>query len=128
MRLLLDTHVFLWMADDRERLSPQVAAAIRSPDNDLFLSVASVWELQIKAGLGKLDFGSSLPEAIARQRRENRLRLLAVISPDVFALQQLPDIHRDPFDRLLVATARARGLTLVTCDPQIAKYQVPTLW
>ena len=127
MRLLLDTHAFLWMDAESSRLPAAVVDAIDTPGAIVFLSVASVWEIQIKSAAGKLDLGRPLDEII-RTQREAGLHILPVTLRHVFALDGLPDHHRDPFDRLLVAQAIEGRLTFVTCDPQIARYAVSTLW
>ncbi len=128
MNLLLDTHTFLWMDAAPWELSLDAAAALSDPDNVLLLSVASVWEAQIKYGLGKLPLSRSLRSIVRDHQSRSGLNVAPIGLKDVFALEGLPGLHRDPFDRLLIATAKARELTLVTCVPQIARYPVPTLW
>lgn len=127
MRLLLDTHAFLWMDARSSRLPAAAVEAIDAPDATVFLSVASVWEIQIKSSGGRLRLDRPLDEII-RAQRDAGLRILPVMLRHVFALDHLPDHHRDPFDRLLIAQAIRDRMTLVTCDPQIARYPVPTLW
>jgi PIN domain nuclease of toxin-antitoxin system len=127
VKLLLDTHAFLWMDARSARIPAAVAQAVKDPTNDVFLSVASLWELQIKVSIGKLHLDRSLQE-IVRDQRSVGLRILPIKLRHVYALDGLPGHHRDPFDRLLVAQAIRDGLTLVTADPQIARYSVPTLW
>lgn len=128
MNLLLDTHTFLWLADAPRHLSEPATRTIGDPANVLWLSVASIWEIQIKARTGKLELGSSLSKAIVKQRRRNGVKILPIRLRHVLALDRLPDHHRDPFDRILIAQAVCDRMTLVTCDPQIGRYGVPTLW
>ena len=129
MKLLLETHAFIWMDDDASgRLSEAARDAIADGSNSLFVSVASIWELQIKTASGKLGLNRSLKELVIDQGEHNGVELLPIRSRHVFMLDWLPDHHRDPFDRMLIAQAVRDDLTLVTCDPQIARYPVPTLW
>ncbi|MGC1275966.1 MAG: type II toxin-antitoxin system VapC family toxin [Planctomycetaceae bacterium] len=128
MNLLLDTHVFLWMETAPWELSTAATEALSDPDNSLLISVAGVWEAQIKASLGKLPLSRPLKAILRDHCSQLGIAVLPVAPGDVFALDRLPDHHRDPFDRLLVATALARDLILVTADPQIARYPVATLW
>lgn len=106
--------------------SPSHRAACEDPANTLLLSVASVWELQIKLQLGKLQLLRPLPTLIARQEANNSL-LLPIALRHIFALAELPYHHRDPFDRLLIAQARAEHATLVSVDENFARYDVPLL-
>jgi PIN domain nuclease of toxin-antitoxin system len=127
MRLLLDTHVFIWWADDPERLSPAALAALEDEANELLLSVASVWEMQIKIQLGKLKLSLPLKELIKNQQETNNLTVSPVALPHVLALEALPFHHKDPFDRLLIAQSIEEGLTLVTADSQFSAYSVKLL-
>lgn len=122
-RYLLDTHAFLWAVNGDRRLSPSVAALIRHPDNASYVSVASVWEISIKAGLGKLP-GLNDPEALIN---DARLRLLDIDISHAQQVAHLPHHHRDPFDRMLIAQAQVEGLTLITDDWKIEQYDTPTL-
>jgi PIN domain nuclease of toxin-antitoxin system len=127
MRLLLDTHVFIWWADDPEKLSPAALAALEDEANELLLSVASVWEMQIKIQLGKLKLGLPLKELIKNQQETNNLTVSPVALPHVLALEALPFHHKDPFDRLLIAQSIEEDLTLVTADSQFSAYSVKLL-
>lgn len=127
MRLLLDTHVFIWWADDPEKLSPAALAALEDEANELVLSVASVWEMQIKIQLGKLKLSLPLKELIKNQQETNNLTVSPVALPHVLALEALPFHHKDPFDRLLIAQSIEEGLTLVTADSQFSAYSVKLL-
>ena len=128
MRLLLDTHVFMWWDSDQSRLPGHVFAACKSSANSLHLSLASVWEMQIKHQLGKLPIGQPLGELLRDHQTRNALRLEPVTLPDILALSTLPPHHRDPFDRILIAQAKHGGFRLVSCDPEIARYDVEVLW
>ncbi|MFO0686139.1 MAG: type II toxin-antitoxin system VapC family toxin [Sandaracinus sp.] len=123
MRLLLDTHVVLWAVSEPERLSEPARKAFLAPRNTLYFSVVSAWEMEIKRSLGKLDVPSSFDEELARLRLEE----LPVRLAHTRGLRELPDHHRDPFDRLLVAQARAESLVIVTADPLVSRYPVRTM-
>ena len=128
MKLLLDTCTFLWLAGGGRSLSQTAAGAVRDPSNEVFLSAVSTWEIVVKSGMGRLP----LPEPPDRLiLTERRLRGIAALSFDEdSALQglRLPQLHRDPFDRLLIAQAIALGLAIVTPDPLIAQYPVRVIW
>ncbi len=128
MRYLLDTHAFIWMDNQPTRLSPRVAALCQNQVNTLLLSVASVWEMQIKLHLGKLSLPAPLSDIIKNQQQTNGIVLLPVELTHVLGLSGLPDHHKDPFDRLLVAQANTEKLTLITDDPRIAQYPVQVVW
>lgn len=127
MRLLLDTHVWLWLQVSPERLGARAFEAVSSTANELVLSAASAWEIAIKYRLGKLP----LPEPPARYVPERVLRhgvtWLPIAPHHALAVADLPELHGDPFDRLLVAQAMAEGLTLVTADGALAAYGVAIL-
>jgi PIN domain nuclease of toxin-antitoxin system len=128
VRLLLDTHTFIWWDSDPSQLSAAAWAACKEPTNEVLLSVASLWEIQIKHQLGKLDLRQPLPEIVTHQQTANGLRLLLINPLHVFALNQLPSIHRDPFDRLLIAQANTEDATLVSVDSVFSEYPVKLLW
>jgi PIN domain nuclease of toxin-antitoxin system len=121
MRLLLDTHVVLWWLSDHETLSDEIKDMIDT-EVDVFVSAATIWEVGIKQAAGKLG-PADLPEKIL----ECELRELPITAAHALTAARLPVIHRDPFDRVLIAQARSEGLTLVTRDPAIQKYEVPIL-
>ncbi|MCU0256744.1 MAG: type II toxin-antitoxin system VapC family toxin [Vicinamibacterales bacterium] len=118
MRLLLDTHVFLWWCADDARLGEVERAAIRDGGNEVFLSTASVWEMAIKQALGRLQVPEPPSAAVTRLGIER----LPIAFEHAEATVGLPALHRDPFDRLLVAQAKMEGLTLVTTDPAVRSY------
>ena len=127
MKLLLDTHIFIWWADQPEKLSPTALSALQDEANELLLSVASVWEMQIKIQLGKLKLSLPLRELIKNQQETNDLTVSPVALTHVLALDALPFHHKDPFDRLLIAQSIAEGLTVVTADSQFSAYSVKLL-
>jgi len=118
VRLLLDTHVFLWWCADDAQLGEAERAAIRDGSNDVFLSAASVWEMAIKQGLGRLEFPEPASAAVGRLG----IQAVPVGFEHAEAMLRLPPLHRDPFDRLLLAQAMIEGLTLVTRDPIVRSY------
>jgi PIN domain nuclease of toxin-antitoxin system len=127
MKLLLDTHIFIWWADDPEKLSAAALSALEDEANELLLSVASVWEMQIKIQLGKLKLSLPLRELIKNQQETNDLTVSPVALTHVLALEALPFHHKDPFDRLLIAQSIEEDLTLVTADSQFSAYSVKLL-
>jgi len=118
MRLLLDTQVFLWWCADDRRLGEAEREAIRDEANDVFLSAASVWEMAIKQALGRLQVPERPSTVVARLGIDR----LPITFEHAEATARLPAVHRDPFDRLLVAQAKVEGLTLVTTDPLVRSY------
>lgn len=132
MRLLLDACSFLWLVGQSGHLSAGAARAIRSPDNECWLSAASSWEILVKHASGRLaidlDLGESPEQFLVVQRERHRIESLAVDESAVSQLPKLPALHRDPFDRLLVCQAIAHDLVIVTPDDAIRRYPVRTLW
>jgi PIN domain nuclease of toxin-antitoxin system len=118
VRLLLDTHALLWWLADDARLAAVEREAIRNPKNEVYLSAASVWEIVIKQGLGRL----KVPEPVSVAAARLGFRPLPITFEHVEATGLLPSLHRDPFDRLLVAQAKVESLTLVTRDPSMREY------
>ena len=101
---------------------------IANPNNDLFFSLTSVWEMQIKIQLGKLELSDSLPDILKTQQVENNLQVLTIDLKHIWSLESLPNHHRDPFDRLLIAQAQTEGMTLVSADGIFDLYDVNLLW
>jgi PIN domain nuclease of toxin-antitoxin system len=128
MKLLLDTNVFIWLNDAPHRVRERVMTVIANPDNDLFFSLTSIWEMQIKIQLGKLELSDSLPDILKTQQVENNLQVLTIDLNHIWSLANLPYHHRDPFDRLLVAQAQTEGMTLVSADGIFEMYDVDLLW
>lgn len=128
MNLLLDTHTFIWWADEPRKLSADALVALEDENNRLILSVVSVWEIQIKTQLGKMKLSLSLKDLIASQQQANELAILSVTIEHVLALDSLPLHHKDPFDRLLVAQGVVENVTIVSKDPKLSAYAVSLLW
>ncbi len=124
MRLLLDTHLLLWGAGQPDRLSAAARSLLQDPANDLVFSVASLWEITIKRGLGRADFRVE-PRVLRRGLRDHGYTELAITAEHALAVDLLPPIHKDPFDRLLLAQAVMEGITLLTADPIVARYPAP---
>ncbi|MBS0984531.1 type II toxin-antitoxin system VapC family toxin [Gluconobacter cerinus] len=124
MNLLLDTHLLLWAAGEPDRLSVRARSLMEDQDNALVFSAASLWEITIKAGLGRADFQID-PHLLRRGLIENGYEELPVTGQHAIAVGQLPDVHRDPFDRILVAQAMVEGLLLLTHDPLVQAYPGP---
>lgn len=121
---MLDTHVLLWAAGDPKRLSTKARKLISDPQNELLFSAASLWEIAIKRGLNRRDFQAD-PRLMRRGLLDNGYGELPIVSDHVVAIDVLPPIHKDPFDRLLVAQATVEGFTLLTLDPVVAQYPGP---
>lgn len=121
MNLLLDTHLLLWAASEPQRLSAKARALLLNSANQLIFSSASLWEISIKNGLERPDFNVD-PRRLWRMLLVNGYRELPVTSEHTVALADLPPLHKDPFDRILIAQARVEGLTLLTADKAVAKY------
>jgi PIN domain nuclease of toxin-antitoxin system len=121
VKLLLDTHLLLWSAGQPERLSASARDLIQAPENELLFSCASLWEIVIKGGLGRDDFKVDA-RLLRRGLLDNGYGELTIASEHVVAIDSLPAIHKDPFDRILMAQAQVEGITFLTADPALAKY------
>lgn len=128
MRALLDTHTFLWWITDDPQLSPRVRKIFGDGENELFLSAASGWEMAIKTKLGKLQLPDHLQSFIFEQLAGNAIVSLPVQMNHALHVYTLPDHHRDPFDRLLIAQAQLENMPILTTDPQIAQYPIKIIW
>ena len=126
MKLLLDTHVLLWAAGSPEQLSPEARAMLEDTDNALLFSAASLWEIAIKRSLGRADFKVDA-RVLRRGLQDNGYQELPITSEHAVFIDSLPPIHKDPFDRILVAQATVEGITLLTADALIAQYPGPIL-
>jgi PIN domain nuclease of toxin-antitoxin system len=124
MKLLLDTHLLLWAAGETQRLSKPARTLIGNPDNELLFSAASLWEVAIKRRLGRADFKVDA-RLLRRGLLDNGYSELPIISDHVVATESLPLLHRDPFDRILVAQATVEGITLLTIDSLVSQYAGP---
>jgi PIN domain nuclease of toxin-antitoxin system len=127
MKLLLDTHVFLWLNDDPNKLSPASRLVCDDPANSLYISLTSIWEIQIKHQLGKLQFDLPWQDMLKVQQQDNGMILLPIEISHIAALENLPPVHRDPFDRLLIAQAIQENMTLLSADSVFAHYPVPVI-
>ena len=128
MRVLLDTQAFLWWVDEASHLSSRARTAIAAPDNEVFLSIASCWEIAIKVSLGKLRLKTPPKRFFPEQLAANAFELLGVELDHVCRVATLPFHHRDPFDRLLVAQAIEEDLTVVSTDEVFERYGVSRIW
>lgn len=128
MRLLLDTHAFLWFITADRKLSPLAEQAIRQGGNAPVLSIASVWEIAIKLNLGRLPIPQPLNVFIPQQMRANRIGLLPIELNHTFETVRLPLHHRDPFDRILVAQAVCENLPIVSADHAFDAYPITRMW
>lgn len=127
MRILVDTHVWLWMLASPDRLSPEARALVSNRGTALFFSAASAWEIAIKYRLGKLPLPEPPEEFVPPRLVRDGIAPLSIDQRHSLRVAALPDLHRDPFDRLLVAQAQIERLVLLTADPQITQYEVDTL-
>ncbi len=129
MRVLLDTHAFLWWIADDPRLSSRARRTIADSSNDVYFSAASAWEIAIKARLGRLKVvGDDVERLVAEQVIDNGFQALSIHLNHALGTYSLPNHHRDPFDRLLLAQCAAEGLALVSADRRLAGYRVRIIW
>lgn len=124
MKLLLDTQILLWAAGQPERLSAAARRQLSNPKNELLFSAASLWEIAIKRGLGREDFRVD-PRILRRGLLDHGYTELPITSEHAVGVDALPDLHKDPFDRILLAQALTEGITLITADAQLARYPGP---
>jgi PIN domain nuclease of toxin-antitoxin system len=127
MRILLDTHIFLWFISGDVQLSTNVRDAIRDPDNEVYLSAVSVWEAIVKYQLGKLPLPEHPETYLPKQRDLHQIASLPLEESDVVQLAQLPPLHRDPFDRMLICQALQNDLTIATVDSAVRAYSVSVI-
>ena len=128
MRLLLDTHSFLWFIGGDKRLSANAREAIADLDNEAFLSMASLWEIAVKINIGKLKLPQPFGALIPEQLMGNEIKMLPAELSHLTQYIDLPLHHRDPFDRLIIAQAQAEAMTVVSKDPLFERYEVDLLW
>jgi PIN domain nuclease of toxin-antitoxin system len=127
MRLLLDTHIFIWLIDGNPNLSQTARQAIEDENNTLHLSIVSLWEITIKTSLGKLELAIPLEQIVINFILPSGIKILPIHIPHLLLLQTLPFHHRDPFDRLLISQAKSETLTLVSQDRMFEQYEVDIL-
>lgn len=128
MKLLLDTHVFLWLRSEPKKVSSKALNLYQERNNSVYLSIVSVWEMQIKRQIGKLDLNMPLQEIIEEQCETNNLQILPLRLKHIFGLQDLPLHHKDPFDRLLLVQSQIENLYLISSDSTLKLYQVNLCW
>lgn len=128
MKALLDTHTFLWWISDSPKLSTLAREVLSDSKNILYFSAVSGWEIAIKAKLGRLQLPNDIEHFILEQLAMNNISILPIQLHHALHVYGLPQHHRDPFDRLLVAQSQAEALPLITVDPQIAQYAVDVVW
>jgi len=128
MKLLLDTHTFIWWDSQPQRLSQQILNMCQDPENELLVSVASLWEIQIKLQLGKLELNKPLAELVSGQQEINKIDILDVKLEHILAFAKLPPHHKDPFDRLLIAQTDIEEAILVSKDQIFTEYEVKLVW
>jgi len=128
VKLLLDTCTFLWIIGGDRRLSETAREQFRDPANEVYLSSVSVWEILVKHALGRMPLPDAPERYLPQMRTRHGIAALPLAEGDACYLPKLPPLHQDPFDRMLVCQALANGLTLLTPDPQLHRYPVPSLW
>lgn len=128
MKALLDTHALLWMVSESEKLTRPARTAIADGSNELFFSIAGYWEIGIKQSLGKLSLAHGWQEALPKEMTRNGISFLPVEPVHIHGVAALPWIHRDPFDRLMVAQARIESMAIISRDSQLSGYGVPIIW
>lgn len=127
-RYLLDTHTLLWITTDDPKLSERIKNIYLNAENEMFFSLASIWELAIKSSLGKITFKKNLDDFIQEHVRGNNIDILRIEMPHVFRIENLPYHHYDPFDRLLIAQSIENSLTILSADNIFDKYNVTRVW
>jgi PIN domain nuclease of toxin-antitoxin system len=127
MNLLLDSHIFIWWANSSKEISPAIISVLEDNSNILFLSLVSIWEMQIKHQLGRLKFSTNLFDIVEMHKTKNNLRILPITEEHIYHLNNLPHHHTDPFDRLIIAQSLSENLTLVSDDSIFPKYGVNLL-
>jgi len=128
VKLLLDTCTFLWIVAGHPRLSARARDLFRAPENEVFLSAASAWEIAVKHGLGRLTLPEAPERFVPAMREHHGIEPLSIDEESVLQTARLPALHRDPFDRLLVCQAIVHGMTLLTPDPLVTQYPARVMW
>jgi PIN domain nuclease of toxin-antitoxin system len=128
LRLLLDTCTFLWIAARSDDLSPRARECFADPDNDVYLSVVSAWEIALKHALGRLPLPEPPAQFVPAERERHGIDVLLLDEESALHLDRLPLLHRDPFDRMLVCQALVHGLAILSPDPLVSRYPVRTVW
>ncbi len=128
MKYLFDTHAFLWLNDESERLTQTVKELCSSGEHEFYLSMASAWEMQIKHQLGKLSLAMPIAELVIKNTQENNIQLLPIDLSHINYLEQLPSHHKDPFDRIIIAQAIIEGMSIISIDHAFVDYPVNIVW
>ncbi|MCL2775644.1 MAG: type II toxin-antitoxin system VapC family toxin [Oscillospiraceae bacterium] len=128
MKLLLDTHTALWWVNEYEKLSPKVRSMLLNDAHTLYISIVSAWEIAVKVSIGKMSELNGGVKTFLRKVEDIPISMLSVMPRHVEIVETLPFIHRDPIDRLIVATAKAENMTILTADENIHKYDVSSVW
>ena len=128
MKILLDTHTVLWMVNGYEKLSPSAKELLLNDEHTLFISVVSLWEMAIKVSLGKLSELDGGVGVVISKLESMPIKVLPITTDCIKSIESLPFIHRDPFDRMLVATAVSSGMTILTADSNTPKYSASCIW
>ncbi|MGB5745539.1 MAG: type II toxin-antitoxin system VapC family toxin [Desulfobacterales bacterium] len=128
MKYLLDTHAFLWFVSDDNKLSPKAKSIIKDHNNEIYFSAASAWEISIKIRLGRLTMEENLEPFIVAQLAENNFQTLSITILHSIYTSKLPEIHKDPFDRMIIAQSKAENMSLISKDKNIKKYKTPVVW
>ena len=128
MRYLLDTHAFLWFVLDVKRISTKAKSIIEDSKNEIYFSAASAWEMSIKTKLGRLKLGGNLEAFIIEQLTANSFGPLTITITHALYTEKLPQIHKDPFDRMMISQSKLENLVLITGDKKIREYKVPIVW
>jgi PIN domain nuclease of toxin-antitoxin system len=128
MKVLIDTHVLIWWTGDTNQLSPLVRDMLADSQNELILSIVSIWEMQIKISLGKLSLQMDLPTLVEDEVSRNIFSLLPIELKHIYGLNDLPLHHKDPFDRLLIAQSMLEKMPIISIDEKFDAYGVQRLW
>jgi len=128
MKYLMDTHAFLWFVSDDNRLSSKAKSIIKDSNNEIYFSAASAWEISIKSKLGRMKLGEDLGSFIIEQLAANSFGPLAITISHALYTEKLPQIHKDPFDRMMISQSKVENMVLITGDKKIREYKVSTAW
>lgn len=128
MKVLVDTHVFIWWTSDPHKLSHGIYNLLTDANKEAILSIVSIWEMQIKLSLGKLRLETALPKIVADEIKHNLFKLLPINLAHIYALSDMPNHHKDPFDRLLIAQAKSEELAIISIDEKFDSYEIEKLW
>ena len=128
MKLLLDTHAFMWWDSAPNQIPSATLDRLKEPENEVWVSLVSLWEIQIKTQLGKLTLSADLATIVEQQQTENGIQLLTIDLPHILELDKLPYHHKDPFDRLLIAQSRVESCSIVSRDAAFSNYDCRVLW